>query len=202
MFTGLIRELAEVQSLSNNFLTLKSNYEPGIGDSIAINGTCLTVVKKTPGTFTVELSPETQKTIAIENLRGKVHMEPAMQLSDRLEGHIVQGHIDTIGEITKIHKLTNATDIYIKVPKQFIKYIIPKGSIAVDGISLTVNDVHEEEFRLTIIPHTMQNTLFATYKPGTRVNIETDMFARYLCHMFSKEKTLSWDQIDSIMASY
>ena len=202
MFTGLIREMATVSSFSNNYLTLKSTYEPKIGDSIAINGTCLTVVRKTPGTFTVELSPETQKTIAMENLRGKVHMEPAMQLSDRLEGHIVQGHIDTIGKITKIEKRTNATDYHIKIPKKFMKYIIPKGSIAVDGISLTVNDVYDETFRLTIIPHTLQNTLFADYKLGTRVNIETDMFARYLYHMFSKEKTVSWDMIDSIMASY
>jgi riboflavin synthase len=202
MFTGLIREMAEVTDLKNNFLTLKSNYEPKIGDSIAINGTCLTVVKKDTGTFTVELSPETQQTIAIENLKGKVHMEPAMQLNDRLEGHIVQGHIDTIGEVTKIVPLANATDIYIKIPKKYIKYIIPKGSIAVDGISLTVNDVFEDTFRLTIIPHTLENTLLGTYKPGTRVNIETDMFARYLYHMFSKEKTITWDMVNSIMASY
>ncbi len=194
--------MATVTGFSNNYLTLKSTYTPGIGDSIAINGTCLTVVKTTPDTFTVELSPETQKTIAMENLKGKVHMEPAMQLSDRLEGHIVQGHIDTIGEITKITKLTNATDFYIKIPKTYMKYIIPKGSIAVDGISLTINEVYEESFRLTIIPHTLQNTLFSTYKIGSRVNIETDMFARYLYHMFAKEKKVSWEMIDSIMASY
>lgn len=202
MFTGLIRETATATSLTNNFLTLKSNYQPNIGDSIAINGACLTVVKTAPGTFTVELSPETQKTIAVENLKGKVHMEPAMKLSDRLEGHIVQGHIDTIGTITKIEPLTNATDFYIKVPETYIKYIIPKGSIAVDGISLTVNDVENDTFRLTIIPHTLKNTLFETYKTGTRVNIETDMFARYLYHMFVKKEKVGWETIDAIMASY
>lgn len=202
MFTGLIREMATVAAFDNNFLTLKSSYEPGIGDSIAINGTCLTVVRKAPGTFTVELSPETQKTIAMENLRGRVHMEPAMQLSDRLEGHILQGHIDTIGEITRITPLSNATDYYITVPKAFMKYIIPKGSIAIDGISLTVNEVYDEGFRLTIIPHTLQNTLFADYKSGRRVNVETDMFARYLYHMFHKEKKITWDTIDAIMAGY
>ena len=202
MFTGLIRETATATSLTNNFLTLKSNYQPNIGDSIAINGACLTVVKTAPGTFTVELSPETQKTIAVENLKGKVHMEPAMKLSDRLEGHIVQGHIDTIGTITKIEQLTNATDFYIKVPETYIKYIIPKGSIAVDGISLTVNDVENDTFRLTIIPHTLKNTLFETYKTGTRVNIETDMFARYLYHMFAKKEKVGWETIDAIMASY
>ncbi len=202
MFTGLIRELATVTDFQNNFLTLQSRYEPKIGDSIAINGTCLTVVKKSSTTFTVELSPETQKHIAVENLKNKVHMEPAMQLSDRLEGHIVQGHIDTIGEIIKIQKLTNATDFYIKTPKAYIKYIIPKGSIAIDGISLTINEVFDETFRLTIIPHTLKNTLFENYKVGTKVNIETDMFARYLYHMFRKKENITWDTIDSIMAKY
>ncbi len=204
MFTGLIRETAEVVSFTDNFLTLKSRYEPGIGDSVAVNGACLTVVRKSPGTFTVELSPETQKTIAMENLKGHVHIEPAMQLSDRLEGHIVQGHIDTIGTITKIEKLSNATDFYITVPAEYIKYIIPKGSIAVDGISLTVNDVFEDRFRLTVIPHTLENTLFADYTVGRRINIETDMFARYLYHMFMKNENrqITWDTIDAIMASY
>ncbi len=202
MFTGLIREMAEVEEFRGNFLTLKSEYKPNIGDSIAVNGVCLTVVKQNGNTFTVEISPETKNTIALENLKDKVHMEPAMKLSDRLEGHIVQGHVDTIGTIVKIEKLSNATDYHIKIAKKFIKYIIPKGSVAIDGISLTVNDVNNDEFRLTIIPHTLKNTLFRTYKVNTRVNIETDMFARYLYHMFSKEKTLSWYQIDSIMANY
>ncbi len=202
MFTGLIREMPTVAQLQNNFLTIKSNYQPKIGDSIAINGACLTVVKTDTDNFTVELSPETQNLIAIENLQGKVHMEPAMQLNDRLEGHIVQGHIDTTGKIIKINKLTNATDFYIILPKEYIKYIIPKGSIAIDGISLTVNEVFDDSFRLTIIPHTLKNTLFKQYKIGTKVNIETDMFARYLYHMFKKEKKISWDMIDSIMASY
>jgi len=198
----LIREMATVKGLSNNFLTLQSTYEPLIGDSIAINGACLTVVKCTKSTFTVELSDETQNLIAVENLKGQVHMEPAMKLNDRLEGHIVQGHVDTVGIIHDIQQLNNATDFYIQVPSKYIKYIIPKGSITIDGISLTVNDVKEDTFRLTIIPHTLENTLFKNYKIGTKVNVETDMFARYLYHMFSKEKNITWDTIDQIMANY
>jgi len=202
MFTGLIREMAAVTDFSNNFLTLKSDYRPKIGDSIAINGACLTVVKTGSDTFTVELSPETLQTIAVENLKERVHMEPAMQFGDRLEGHIVQGHIDTIGEVVRIQKTANATDYIIRVPKTYIKYVIPKGSIAVDGISLTINDVYEDSFRLTIIPHTLKNTLFPSYRPGTRVNIETDMFARYLYHMFAKEKEVTWEMVDGILAGY
>ncbi len=203
MFTGLIRELATVKSMENDFLTLSAEYKPNIGDSIAINGACLTVVKLGSGEFTVELSAETKSLLAVENLKGNVHMEPAMRLSDRLEGHIVQGHVDTVGTITNISKSEKAYDFFIEVPEKFIKFIIPKGSITIDGVSLTVNSVENNSFRLTIIPHTMENTLFETYQVGSEVNIETDMFARYLYHMFgSKEKSVSWDTIEGIMARY
>ncbi len=202
MFTGLIRKTAYVKNLKGDFLTLKSDYRPKIGDSIAVNGICLTVVKKDTDSFTVEISPETKSKVAFENLKGEVHMEPAMKLDDRLEGHIVQGHIDTVGVIIKIVKLSNATDFYIKIPKNYIKFVIPKGSVAIDGISLTVNDVIDDTFRITIIPHTFKNTLFSKYKQNSKVNIETDMFARYLYHMFGTKNSVTWQDIDSIMASY
>ncbi len=203
MFTGLIRELATVKQMENDFLTLSAEYKPKIGDSIAINGACLTVVKLGGGEFTVELSSETKSLLAVENLKGNVHMEPAMKLSDRLEGHIVQGHVDTVGTITKISKSEKAYDFFIEVDAKFIKFIIPKGSITIDGVSLTVNSVEKSSFRLTIIPHTMKNTLFESYKVGSKVNIETDMFARYLHHMFgSKDNSVSWETIEGIMARY
>jgi len=203
MFTGLIRELATVKSMENDFLTLNAEYKPNIGDSIAINGSCLTVVKLGKDEFTVELSDETKSLLAVENLKGAVHLEPAMRLSDRLEGHMVQGHVDCVGEIIQVTKQTKAYDFFIKVDEKFMKFIIPKGSITIDGVSLTVNSVQNNNFRLTIIPHTMKNTLFETYKIGDRVNIETDMFARYLHHMFkSKDKTLTWDAVDGIMSRY
>lgn len=204
MFTGLIREMAKVVSLQNSFLTLKAKYSPKIGDSVAVNGACLTVVRFTNDTFTVELSPESQKILAMENYRGEVHIEPAMMMGDRFEGHIVQGHVDCLGTIKTIKKDGNSTDYIISLPSEYAKYIIPKGSITVDGVSLTVNDVLEDAFRLTIIPHTIENTLFKTYKVGSKVNLETDMFARYIYNMFGKGKKdgLSWDKVDSIMASY
>ncbi|NVJ54290.1 MAG: riboflavin synthase [Campylobacteraceae bacterium] len=204
MFTGLIREMAKVVSLQNNFLTLKAKYSPKIGDSVAVNGACLTVVRFTNDTFTVELSPESQKILAMENYRGEVHIEPAMMMGDRFEGHIVQGHVDCLGTIKTIKKDGNSTDYIISLPKEYSKYIIPKGSITVDGVSLTVNDVLEDAFRLTIIPHTIENTLFKTYKVGTKVNLETDMFARYIYNMFNngKKDGLTWDKVDSIMATY
>ena len=203
MFTGLIREMAEVDNFSDNILTVKANYSPKIGDSIAINGACLTAIEVYDDKFSVELSPESQSTLAMENYTGKVHMEPAMMMGDRFEGHIVQGHVDCIGKITNIIQNGNSTDFFISIPKEYMKYIISKGSITVDGISLTVNEVLKDSFRLTIIPHTIENTLFNTYMINGNVNIETDMFARYVFNMFKKEdQELSWDSVDKIMASY
>ena len=204
MFTGLIREMATVQSYRNNELRLKAKYTPNIGDSIAINGACLTVVKLTPGSFTVELSPETQTHIATQNLKGKVHMEPAMAMGDRFEGHIVQGHVDCIGEITQIKNNGNSTDFFIAIEEEFRHFLVPKGSITVDGVSLTINEVTKDGFRLTIIPHTVKESLFGEYTQGHKVNIETDMFARYIFHLFKPKanKSVSWDDISKISALY
>lgn len=201
MFTGLIREMAIVKSFVGSTLTIKAKYKPKIGDSIAINGACLTAVKIFDDSFSVELSPESQNHLALENYKNKVHIEPAMMMGDRFEGHIVQGHIDCIGTITKIIQSGNSTDFYIKIPSEFLRFVINKGSITIDGVSLTVNEVFDDSFRLTIIPHTILNTLFATYKKGSRVNIETDMFARYVFNIFNKNgKKVSWNEIDKVMA--
>lgn len=202
MFTGLIREFAEVQSYSNNILTLRATYKPRIGDSIAVNGACLTVIALFEGGFSVELSLESRSLLAVENLSGKVHIEPALALGDRLDGHMVQGHVDCLGVIEQMNQRENGLDIEISIPEKFMTLVIPKGSITIDGVSLTVNDVSKKGFRLTIIPHTLEKTLIASYKLGRRVNVETDMFARYLYHMFQKKDALDWNGIDRIMAIY
>lgn len=202
MFTGLIREFAEVVSYANNILTLRATYKPAIGDSIAINGACLTVIELFEGGFSVELSLESRSLLALENLKGKVHMEPALALGDRLDGHMVQGHVDCVGVIEKLNQRENGLDIEVSIPKASLKFVIPKGSVSIDGVSLTVNDVMKEGFRLTIIPHTLEKTLIASYKVGRRINVETDMFARYLYHMFHKQEALDWNGVDRIMATY
>ncbi|MGB3751886.1 MAG: riboflavin synthase [Arcobacteraceae bacterium] len=204
MFTGLIREIAEVESFTNNLLQIKANYVPKMGDSIAINGACLTVVAISTGSFSVELSPESESILAIENYKNKVHIEPAMMMGDRFEGHIVQGHVDCVGIITNIIQNGNSSDFFISIPSEYLKFVIGKGSITVDGVSLTVNEVLKDSFRLTIIPHTIENTLFKNYSINSRVNIETDMFARYVFNMFQKTdgENLSWDKVDTIMSHY
>ncbi|DAB28100.1 MAG: riboflavin synthase subunit alpha [Sulfurimonas sp. RIFOXYD12_FULL_33_39] len=203
MFTGLIREIAHVKSLAGSTLSIRAKHKAKLGDSIAINGACLTVVKVNSDGFSVELSPESQKVLAMENYKNEVHIEPAMMMGDRFEGHVVQGHVDCIGEIKEIKNSGNSYDVFIHVDKKFIPYIIPKGSITVDGVSLTVNEVFADSFRLTIIPHTMKETLFRNYRKGSHVNIETDMFARYVAHIISHQKaSLTWDEVESISAIY
>ena len=205
MFTGLIREIATVQSLVGSTLTIKAKHKAKIGDSIAINGACLTVTKVLGDGFTVELSPESQKLLAMENYKGDVHIEPAMMMGDRFEGHIVQGHVDAIGTISQIKNNGNSFDIFVEVEKKFIPFVVPKGSVTIDGISLTVNDVNATTFRLTIIPHTMKETLFRTYKRGSKVNVETDMFARYVSHIIAhqrKSNDLTWNEVDAISAQF
>ncbi|MFA5460910.1 MAG: riboflavin synthase [Sulfurimonas sp.] len=203
MFTGLIREIAHVKSLRGSKLSIRAKHKASIGDSIAVNGACLTVIELSNDGFSVELSPESQRVLAMENYQDEVHIEPAMMMGDRFEGHIVQGHVDAVGEIKEIKNSGNSYDVFIKIDKKFIAYIIPKGSITVDGISLTVNEVFDDSFRLTIIPHTMKKTLFKNYKKGSKVNIETDMFARYVAHIIShKKNSLSWGEVDAISAIY
>mgnify|MGYP000417499280 CR=1 FL=1 len=204
MFTGLIREIATVQSLVGSTLSIKAKHKAKIGDSIAINGACLTVVKVLGDGFSVELSPESQNLLAMENYKNEVHIEPAMMMGDRFEGHVVQGHVDTVGTIKEIKNNGNSYDVFIEVDKKHIPFIVPKGSITIDGVSLTVNDVNGTTFRLTIIPHTMKETLFRNYKKGSKVNVETDMFARYVSHIIAHQNKnpLTWDEVDAIHATY
>ena len=207
MFNGLIREIGEVVSFSGNSLRVRAKFRPEhIGDSIAINGACLSVMEIFADGFCVEVSSETAAVIATQNLHGKVHIEPAMRLGDRIDGHLVQGHIDGVGEITKITKLKSGYDFFINLPKNLMPFVANKGSVAIDGVSLTINEVFSGGIRLTIIPQTMKDTLFGGFAVGRKVNVETDLLARYAARIlgFSSEKkeSLSWDQVNLISSLY
>ncbi len=205
MFTGLIREIATVKSYQNNILTISSKHPAKLGDSIAVNGVCLTVIRVHRDGFDLELADETRAIIDESKMTGKIHIEPAMMMGDRFEGHIVQGHVDCVGTVSQITPRENGTDFIISVDPEHITHIIPKGSITIDGISLTVNDVQQEHFRLTIIPHTLGNTLMKHYRIGTKLHIETDVFARYIDHILahrSSKESMSWEEVDTIQMSY
>lgn len=212
MFNGLIREIAKVQSYANNELSLLAKHKPSPGDSVAVNGACLSVVRVFAGGFALELSRETRENIAVQNLRDFVHIEPAMRLGDRIDGHLLQGHIDGVGEILGIQKNENGTDFWVKIPPHLQKFTAAKGSIAVDGVSLTINEVLEYGVRLTLIPLTLDTTLFGGYAVGRKVNIESDLFARYVARIVEfransgqnspQSKDLSWEQVEKIAYLY
>ncbi|MGG7072765.1 riboflavin synthase [Campylobacter sp. 9BO] len=203
MFNGLIRELATVLSYTNNTLRLKARHRPNLGDSVAVNGACLSVTEIFTDGFSVELSAETRNNIAIENLKGNVHIEPAMCLGDRIDGHLVQGHIDAIGKIKQINRHENGVDVLIELPDEVMALMANKGSVCIDGVSLTINEVFKNAIRLTIIPITFKESLFGEFKVGRRVNVESDLLARYVAHQlgFSK-KSMSWDEAQHIASLY
>lgn len=205
MFNGLVREIAKVKSYQNNVLSLIAKHKPNLGDSIAVNGACLSVTQVFANGFAVELSKETRTHIATENLKDRVHIEPALCFGARIDGHLLQGHIDGIGEISRIVPNENGTDFFVKVPKNLQKFMAQKGSVAIDGISLTINEVLENEIRLTLIPLTLKESLFGEYKTGRRVNIESDLLARYVAQMLENKefkKDMSWQEIDKIAYLY
>ncbi|MBE9818048.1 riboflavin synthase [Campylobacter concisus] len=204
MFNGLIREIAQVVSYSQNILRLKANFRPNLGDSIAVNGACLSVIKLHEDGFSVELSAESRANIAVENLKERVHIEPAMKLGDRVDGHLMQGHIDFIAKISNIKKNENGVDFYIDLPQEAMALMANKGSVGVEGVSLTINEILPKGIRLTIIPITFRDSLFSTFKVGRRVNIESDLLARYVARqLFCKQDSgLSWDDVERISSLY
>lgn len=153
-----------------------------LGDSIATNGVCLTVVALMKDGYRADVSIETIKRSGFAHYKvgDNVNLEKALTLSTRLGGHLVSGHVDGVGEIASITKLGRATEYWLKAPDELARYIAEKGSITIDGISLTVNDIDGAKFKVTIVPHTAQETIIDSYVVGRKVNLEVDVIARYL----------------------
>jgi len=198
VFTGLIEEVGKVKSIikeKNGLrITISSDLildDIKIDDSVAVNGTCLTVVAFDKMGFTVQAVQEsvsltTLKFLKIGNL---VNTERALRLDSRLGGHIVQGHIDGVGEISKVLNNGLSIDYFIKVDSSLEKYIVKKGSITLDGISLTVSDIKGNILSVSIIPHTVKNTIIDSWKMGSKINIETDILGRYIEKLLSGNKS-------------
>jgi len=190
MFTGIVKDIGKVQKIERKekeaILTFQvDNLDLGdleLGDSIAVNGTCLTVTSFTSNTFTVEASHETLDKTNLGNLdaASRVNLECALRMGDKLGGHMVSGHVDGVGEVKSTRQEGDSIEFVFTVPGELAKYIVVKGSIAVDGVSLTVNTVNGNEFGVNIIPHTQSATIFGEFKPGSVVNIECDMIGKYI----------------------
>lgn len=204
MFTGITEDKGKVIRIEHRgqgkklTLELPINLtEVQLGDSININGVCLTVVEKRGQTIGLDLSSETlQKTVLGELKEGdRVNFERALKLTDRLGGHIVTGHIDGIGVITEKRKEGDFIHLKIRIPKFVSRYIVQKGSIAIDGISLTVNECEDEEIRMTLIPYTLEKTTLIDKKVGDLVNVEADIIGKYVAKMMNRgeEKSRSMD---------
>ena len=191
MFTGIVEEVGSVVSISSNGMTVRAERvmsDLKLGDSIAVNGACLTAVSLSNSEFSVDLSPETMRRTSLGDLAagGSVNLERALSASDRMGGHIVQGHVDGKGRITSTKEEGDSIILRVRAPKRMMPYIVEKGFIAVDGISLTVVKVGTSSFTLAVIPYTLRNTNLETLSVGARVNLEADILAKYVENLLKR----------------
>ena len=199
MFTGIIEAVGTIKAININAqgarLVIATNNldmsDVKLGDSIATNGICLTVVEFDQHSYSADVSNETlQRTgFAHYTVGMQVNLEKAMLASTRFGGHMVSGHVDGMSEILAITNNGNSIEYWLSMPAELAHYIAEKGSVTVDGTSLTVNALDKDKFRLTIVPHTVKETVFASYQVGTKVNLEVDLIARYLERLLTKEST-------------
>ena len=189
MFTGIVTDVGRVRAVRDTNRDRRFEIETGfdlstidIGASISHAGCCLTVVEKGDGWFAVEVSGETLGLTTLDGwAEGKrVNLERAARVGDELGGHIVSGHVDGVGEVLSVESEGGSHRVRVRVPRPLHRYIAPKGSIAIEGVSLTVNEVEDDVFGVNLIPHTWDVTTLGELKPGVRVNLEIDMLARYL----------------------
>ncbi len=197
MFTGIIEGLGTLEAIKaggqGRQLSLAADFDlegTKIGDSIAVNGACLTVVRLLGRRFEVDVSPETMACTTFKNAKvgERLNLERALRLSDRLDGHLVSGHVDGIGRLDKRETLANAILLDFSVPGELSRYMIQKGSVAVDGISLTINDCTAGAFQVSIIPHTAAIATIGFKAVGADVNIETDIIGKYVERFVAGER--------------
>lgn len=198
MFTGLIQAIGQVRSLNRQgeagTLTISSTMATDhlvLGESIAVNGACLTVIRWDTASFTVDVSPETLHRTTLGHLRSgtEVNLERALRLSDRLGGHLVSGHIDGIGTVRRRYQQDNAVHFAFAAPAESMCYLVAKGSVAIDGVSLTVNQVTSDAFSVSVIPHSLAQTCLKNRREGDAVNIETDLIGRYVERLLTERQT-------------
>jgi len=199
MFTGIILAVGQIDAITITGHDLKLSILAAnlglddviIGDSIAVNGVCLTVTHRNDTHFEAHVSKETLSVTSGLDKKQAVNLEKALRLQDRLGGHLVSGHVDGLGEVVKLNHLGDCCLLVIRAPHAISKYIAKKGSICIDGVSLTVNGIEQDTFNMNIIPHTLENTTLKQLKVGSQVNIEIDQIARYV------ERIAEWAEADA-----
>jgi len=200
MFTGIVEDIGEIGSIEQNgsslVLHIKAKFasELSLGESVAVNGICLTVTKHDDASFCADVTPETfrRTSLSLLSAGSPVNLERAMRADGRFGGHIVSGHIDGTGRLTAIRRENNAYNVFFRVEKSLARYIIEKGSVALDGISLTVASVRDEgnygEFSVAVIPHTWENTALKNKRVGSVINVECDVVGKYIEHFVNLGK--------------
>lgn len=199
MFTGIVEAVGTLTAITPKgediSVTVSSNKldmsDVKLGDSIATNGVCLTVVAFTDNSYTADLSLETLNKTGFTHYQAgdKVNLEKAMLPTTRFGGHIVSGHVDGVGEIVERHQVGRSIEFWVAMPEELNKYVAEKGSITVDGISLTVNALRKNAFKLTIVPHTGEETTIADFHVGRKVNLEVDVLARYIERLLTSQQS-------------
>lgn len=196
MFSGIVAAVGKIIAITPREVGARLTVQAGgldlsdvaLGDSIAHNGVCLTVVERTADTFCVDVSEETFScTVGLRELNGEVNLEKALRLADRLGGHLVSGHVDGVGEVVRFDPIGDNRLLVIRAPRAIARYIARKGSITVDGVSLTTNTVEDCDFSINLIPHTLEVTTLKRLQPGSQVNLEVDLVARYVERLNSAE---------------
>jgi riboflavin synthase len=197
MFTGIIEEVGKVVEMTktggSELISIEAPRtlsQLKVNDSVSLNGVCQTVIKKSRSTFTVQAVEETLLKTSLGKLKvsSPVNLELPLRIGDRLGGHFVQGHIDGVGVIKSIVKQESSWLVMVQIPDQFVRYVVPVGSVAVDGVSLTVASVQSSDIVLSIIPHTLERTIFNRYAVGTEVNLEFDIIGKYIEKLVDHEQ--------------
>ena len=196
MFSGIIAAVGRITAITPREVGCRLTVDAGrldlgdveLGDSIAHNGVCLTVVAKEGNHFMVDVSPETLACTVGLGATGPVNLEKALRLADRLGGHLVSGHVDGVGDVLRFDPIGDNRLLEIRAPRELAKYIARKGSVTVNGTSLTTNEVRGTDFTINLIPHTLENTTLNALQAGSQVNLEVDLIARYCERLLSAER--------------
>ena len=178
MFTGLVREVGTVDSFDDGRLVVEASLPAELGDSVAVDGVCLTVVENSGGRLAFDVVPETLA--RVKPFGARVNLEPALRAGDPLGGHYVQGHVDGVGRVASVTPEADGVRVRVEPPRELLRYLVEKGSVALEGVSLTVAAVDESGFEIALIPHTLTQTTLSELAGGSQVNLEIDVLAKYV----------------------
>jgi riboflavin synthase len=178
VFTGIVREVGSVMSFDDGRLLVRTSVAAGIGDSVSIDGVCLTVVDGDEGHLAFDVVPETVR--RVRTFLAEVNVEPALRAGDPLGGHYVQGHVDGVGRVRSVGRAGDDVRVVVETGPEILRYCVEKGSVTMDGVSLTVAELSEDAFAVALVPHTLEVTTLSRLEPGSSVNLEVDVLAKYV----------------------